>query len=214
MRLTFPIRTFSADEELVKKRRDHIVRCATKICTKQGFNRTTMREIAKACEMSGGTLYHYFGSKEDILYSIINSATWLQAEGLEKFVHSLDNISPSDALAQLIRQFFQWHDENQDITLFTYQETKNLPQNARQDIFDSECQIVSLFEKLLRRGIESGEFTINQPKLIAHSIVCTGHSWALRRWFLRKYFTFEMFVNEQTSAFLKAIRRDDCGTDF
>jgi len=34
-----------------------------------------MRELAKACEMSAGTLYHYFGSKEEILYSIINSAT-------------------------------------------------------------------------------------------------------------------------------------------
>jgi len=29
-----------------------------------------MRELAKAYEMSAGTLYHYFGSKEEILYSI------------------------------------------------------------------------------------------------------------------------------------------------
>jgi AcrR family transcriptional regulator len=50
-----------------------------KVFTKKGYDRTNMRELAKACEMSAGTLYHYFGSKEEILYSIINSATSQQA---------------------------------------------------------------------------------------------------------------------------------------
>ena len=208
MASTFSLRTFSTDEDLVKKRRNHIVQCATKAFTKQGFSQTTMREIAKACQMSSGNLYHYFGAKDEILYSIINTATSLQAECLENFTRDLDSMSPTDALVQLIRKLLQWHDENQDVTLFTYQETKNLPRNARQDIFDSECRIVSLFEKLLRSGIDSGEFTINHPKLMAHTIVTIGHTWALRRWFLRRYWTFETFVNEQTSAILKAVRRD------
>jgi AcrR family transcriptional regulator len=204
----FTIRTFSSDEALVKERRNHIVRCSTKIFTKKGYDRTNMRELAKACEMSAGTLYHYFGSKEELLYSIINSATSQQAGSMEDWANELATVSPTIALVGLMRKFYEWHDNNQDITLFAYQETKNLPGNARQSIFDSEARILTVFEKLLTRGIEEGEFNIGDPKLIAHDIVVLGHAWALRRWYLRKHWTFKAYVKEQTDAMLRTITLD------
>lgn len=167
-----------------------------------------MRELAKACEMSAGALYHYFGSKEEILYSIINSATSQQAGSMEDWANELATASPTIALVELMRKFYEWHDDNQDITLFAYQETKNLPDNARQIIFDSEARILAVFEKLLTRGIEEGEFNTNDPKLIAHDIVVLGHAWALRRWHLRKRWTFETYVKEQADAMLRAITAD------
>ncbi len=204
----FTIRTFSSDEALVKERRNHIVRRSAKVFTQKGYDRTNMRELAKACEMSAGTLYHYFGSKEEILYSIINSATSQQAAYMEDCANDLATISPTIALIELIRKLYQWHDDNQDTTLFAYQETKNLPNNARQSIFDSEVRILTVFEKLLGRGIEAGEFNIDGPKLIAHDIVVLGHVWALRRWYLRKHWTFKTYVKEQTDAMLKVVTID------
>jgi len=204
----FTIRTFSGDEALVKERRSHIVRCSAKVFTKKGYDRTNMRELAKACEMSAGALYHYFGSKEEILYSIINSATSQQAGLMEDWVNELATESPTIALAELMRMFYEWHDDNQDITLFAYQETKNLPDNARQSIFDSEARILAVFEKLLTRGIEESEFNVDDPKLIAHNIVVLGHAWALRRWHLRKHWTFKTYVKEQTDAILRVVKVD------
>lgn len=67
---------------------------------------------------------------------------------------------------------------------------------------------VYFFEEVLKRGVELGEFSISDPKLMAHNIVVMGHSWALRRWYLRKYWTFETFVREQADAILRTIRRD------
>jgi AcrR family transcriptional regulator len=168
-----------------------------------------MRELAKACVMSAGALYHYFGSKEEILYSIINSATSQQAGSIENYANKLASVSPTIALVELMRKFLEWHNDNQDITLFAYQETKNLPGNAQQSIFDSEGRILTVFEELLTRGIEEGEFSIADPKLIAHDIVVLGHAWALRRWHLRKYWTFETYVKEQTDAILRAITVDN-----
>ncbi|MEA1872763.1 MAG: hypothetical protein U9M91_05215, partial [Chloroflexota bacterium] len=115
---------------------------------------------------------------------------------------------PTIALVELMRKFYEWHDDNQDITLFAYQETKNLPDNARQSIFDSEARILTVFEKLLTRGIEGGVFNIDDPKLIAHDIVVLGHAWALRRWHLRKHWTFKIYVKKHTDAMLRAITAD------
>lgn len=204
----FAIRTFSRDKDLVKKRRSHITRCAIRAFTKKGYGRTNMREIAEACEMSFGTLYHYFGSKEEILYSIINSATSQQVGYIEDCANDLATISPTIALVELMREFYEWHNDNQDTTLFAYQETKNLPGNARQSIFDSEARILTVFEKLLTRGIEAGEFSSDDLKLIAHDIVVLGHAWAFRRWYLKKYWTFEAYVKKQTDAILKAVTID------
>jgi AcrR family transcriptional regulator len=205
----FTIRTFSNDEALVKERRNHIVRCSTKVFTKKGYDRTNMRELAEACDMSAGALYHYFGSKEEILYSIISSATSQQAGVMEDHANELATVSPTIALVELVRKFYQWHDDNQDVTLFTYQETKNLPSNARQDIFDSEARILTVFEKLLTRGVEEGEFSVDDPKLIAHDIVVLGHAWALRRWYLRRHWSFQTYAKERTDAILRAIRVDN-----
>ena len=122
--------------------------------------------------------------------------------------NELATASPIIALVELMRKFYEWHDDNQDITLFAYQETKNLPDNARQIIFDSEARILTVFERLLTKGMEGGEFNLDDPKLIAHDIVVLGHAWALRRWHLRKHWTFKTYVKKQTNAMLRAITID------
>lgn len=155
--------------------------------------------------MSAGALYHYFGSKEEILYSIINSATSEQAGFLEDCANQLVGVSPTIALVEVMKKFYEWHDDNQDVTLFAYQETKNLPGNAQQSIFESEARILSVFEKLLARGVEQGEFDIDDPRLIAHDIVVLGHAWALRRWHLKKHWNFKGYLKEQIDAMLRIV---------
>jgi AcrR family transcriptional regulator len=167
-----------------------------------------MRELAKACDMSAGALYHYFGSKEEILYSIITNATSEQAGAMEDHADELTRAKATIALAELMKTLYEWHEVNQDTTVFIYQETKNLPANAQRDIFNSEARILTVFEKLLRRGIEEGEFDMHDPGLIAHNIEVLGHAWALRRWHLRKRWTFQAYLKEQTGAVLRAIVTD------
>ena len=191
---------------MVKERQEHIIRRSTKAFVKKGFSQTNMREICKACEMSAGSVYHYFGSKEEILYAVISSAGSKQAEYLESFASTLDKKEPGRALASLMRKLFEWHNDNQDVTLFTYQETRNLPRDAREQIFESECRIHSVIEGFLIEGAESGEFRVEEPKLVAHDIMMLAHAWAIRRWLLRKYFDFETYLKVHTDMMLKSLQ--------
>ena len=199
------IRTFSRDQILINERRLQIVQGATKLFVKQGFDRTNIREVAQACNLSRGSLYHYIGSKRDILSMIIGYATLEQAECIENVFNMLQDANPTQALLKLIETLYKWHDTHQDICIFVYQETRNLPQKDRQRIFDAEGRMVSAFEKLLRKGIDSGAFRISNPKLVAHNIVFLAHGWALRRWFLRKHVTVEEYVKNQIEYILKGI---------
>ncbi len=54
-----------------RERRDSIIDAAEKIFFAKGFAATTMDEIAEAVELSKGTLYLYFKTKEDIYIAIV-----------------------------------------------------------------------------------------------------------------------------------------------
>ncbi|MFC1694275.1 TetR/AcrR family transcriptional regulator, partial [Candidatus Latescibacterota bacterium] len=52
--------------------RQEIMDAATRIFAKKGFLHATLEDIAREAEFSKGTIYLYFASKEDLLYSILN----------------------------------------------------------------------------------------------------------------------------------------------
>ena len=205
---TLHFRTFSENEELVQKRRLEVARSASKVFTKKGYHQTNMRELAKACNLSTGILYHYFGSKEDILWMILSQATASQAELIETVCDSFAEMAPKEALRRFIKTLYEWHDTHQNISLFTYQETRNLPPTARQQIFESEGRILLACEKILNRGVSADEFKIENVKLMAHNIVLLGHAWAVRRWYLKKIITFDNYLAQETECILRAISVD------
>lgn len=51
-------------------RREQILKAAEKIFAEKGFHETTISDIAKGAGLSEPTLYEYFPSKEDILFTI------------------------------------------------------------------------------------------------------------------------------------------------
>ena len=57
--------------------REHILGAALKLFRKRGFERTTMRDIARAAELSLGAAYHYFPSKEALVQAYYE---WMQRE--------------------------------------------------------------------------------------------------------------------------------------
>ena len=89
---------------------------------------------------------------------------------------------------------------------------------SRQDgarVLDSERDIQSFFEQILREGIETGEFHISNPALVACNILIHAQTWVLRQPFLRSCFTvtLEQYTEEQVRVLLEAIStgnsRDD-----
>lgn len=202
------IRTYSENPELVARRRQHIARCAAHVFVKNGYERANVHEIAAACSMSVGTLYHYIGSKTDILHLVIEHALARKLEAIEAISANSTGVSPTEALKQALELICRRIDENQDITVFIYQETKNLESSSRQSCLDMEMRCVAAIEALLTRGRTAGEFSIRDVTAMAHNIMVTAEMWAFRRWSLRKRYTLEEYIREQTELILRAIGVD------
>src|SRR3954468_17351663 len=56
---------------------------ATRLFARQGYDRTSVQEIVEAAGVTKGALYHYFGSKDDLLHEIYGRVLRLQMERLE-----------------------------------------------------------------------------------------------------------------------------------
>ena len=56
--------------ERYDRRRQETVHRAAKVFAKQGYDQTTMQELASTMGLATGALYHYFGAKEQLLRAI------------------------------------------------------------------------------------------------------------------------------------------------
>ena len=68
-------------------KRNVILRKAAALIARKGFDVATMMDVAQACGTSKSHLYHYFPSKEDLLYAIVHDHITRQAADLIRIVH-------------------------------------------------------------------------------------------------------------------------------
>ncbi len=202
------IRTYSGDEALIEQRRSHIVEHSIRTFVKKGYARTSVNDILKACDMARGTMYHYVGSKDDIVYLIIQYGTSRLKNLIDSLSHEVENLHASDAVRKAIQQYYQHCDEMQDIIMFATREMVYLSEKDRQEFLGGFMKGISFFEGLLERGIKDGEFKIDHPRALAHDIVARANTWATNRWFLRRNITLEEYVKDHTGLLLRAISVD------
>jgi TetR/AcrR family transcriptional repressor of nem operon len=53
--------------------KEEIVRNAIELFRKQGYNGTSMNDLAQACGLQKGSFYHYFSSKEALMREVLNT---------------------------------------------------------------------------------------------------------------------------------------------
>jgi AcrR family transcriptional regulator len=88
-------------QERYDRRRQEIVATAASVFAGQGYDQTTMQELARQLGLATGALYHYFGSKEQLLMAICDQMTEpILARAREV---SLGDDPPADRLRTLVR---------------------------------------------------------------------------------------------------------------
>lgn len=95
-------------EELREASKEKILEAALNLFGTNGYEATSIMDIAKKAGVSKGLMYHYFGSKEHLLKEMINSLNKQEEEVMES-VYSSD---PEEFLQNLLEMFFREMREN------------------------------------------------------------------------------------------------------
>ena len=196
---TKDIPTQIKNPELVERRRRQIADSAVQLFIRQGFHKTTTRQISRAAGFSIGSLYEYVASKEDILYLVCDS---IHTE-VERLVTEVMSRAGGgvEALTEVIREYFLVCDRMSDFILLIYQETRSLPTQWQKRVLENELRITGLFIEVLARIAATGDLPgldDEAIELAAHNISVLGHMWTFRRWFFGRHYTVEDYIDKQT----------------
>lgn len=138
-------RTQSPDYD---KRREGIVQQAAKLFAKYGFLGASVSELAKSCKTSKSLVYHYFPSKEDVLYGVmiahLDDLVEISAE-----VMAVPMLTPIARLQRLTHDFMQAYVDAAPSHKVLLNELDNLPKDKRDEIIKRQREIVSAVESLV-----------------------------------------------------------------
>ena len=144
-------RTQAADYE---QRREAIVNEAAKLYATHGFLGASLADLALACNTSKSLIYHYYGSKEDILFDIMASHIDALKKAAEKARAGPG--SAADRLRAVAHAFMGLYVGAAARHKVLLNELENLPTSRQAEIVAGQRRIVQIVERL---------FTEIEPKL-------------------------------------------------
>lgn len=169
---------------------ERIISAALQISLKSGFDRMTLRDLSTVAEVSMGSIYSCIRNKEDIALMIADVVR-LSSDLTEH------HASQAETCWQQLQQSIRFHLYASTVLqpwyLFLYLETRCLPEQQQQESKKIEIDAINGFEKLIKVGIERGEFDQVNAKAVANMIVTLLEDWYLKPW------KTKVFSNDQTS---------------
>lgn len=193
------------DASLVAGRRRAIVRATTKLMLRQGYHETTVREIARAADLTMGSLYLYISRKEDVLYLISQTIMDELYGSLKKLEHKPTAL---ETLQSATERFFKAvHRMRGEIRLL-YRESASMMPEHLEDTKRRELEGRAVFASIIREGIGRGEFRSVDPEIVAHNIIVLGHMWSLKAWALRDKCDLAKYYHTQLEMIVGCIQVD------
>src|SRR3972149_8526147 len=90
----------------VEQRKREIIDAPRRCFLQNGFHQTTTDEICHEAAITPGGLYHYFGSKEEIISAVIEDAAHTTVQNLRSTAEASGDVR--SAVQALASQFFEW----------------------------------------------------------------------------------------------------------
>jgi AcrR family transcriptional regulator len=128
--------------------RQEILRTAARLFQQQGYDATSMNDVAAALKLSKGGLYHHFQSKDEILFHIMSHAMEITEERVISVARPIED--PEERLRTLIRLHIGvvLSEEDREITVMLH-ENHPLPPALRRKINGRKKDYVHFVENLI-----------------------------------------------------------------
>jgi AcrR family transcriptional regulator len=186
-------------------RREEILNIACRLFSQKGYHGTTIRDISEACGILSGSLYAHINSKEDLLYEITE-------RGARAFLESLRPIaegegSATDKLRQAMRAHVRVIERNLEAATVFFHEWKALSEERHGAIHKMRDEYEALWARILREGMESGEFRITDEKF-ARLLILSAGNWVYQWYRPEGGLTADEIANRFVDMMLKGFQRD------
>jgi TetR/AcrR family fatty acid metabolism transcriptional regulator len=147
-----------------RDKRRQILRAAITVFARSGYHTSRVSDVAKEAGVAYGLVYHYFGSKEDLLEAIFRRTWSRMLEAVQEV--ELGDAPAREQLTAVARIVLGAWPLDPDLVRVLVREVARSPQLGRE--VDEIAHAFQALERIVARGQERGELRTDvEPRLAA-----------------------------------------------
>ncbi len=127
---------------------DNILDSAAALFAREGYPGTKMQDIAAACGATKSMLYHYYPTKDDLLFAMLRDHLTQLVAVLQAALEARG--SPDDRMAALVAAYTQKSAESRRRHMVAMADVKYLPPKLQEPLVDLQRGVVDAAATLLR----------------------------------------------------------------
>ena len=154
-----------------KNRKLQIIEAAAIVFKEKGYDRATLQDIATRVGITKATLYHHYKNKHELHFTIIDA---LMVKGITELSKIVEMTIPSNQKIHLaFREHFSSYESSfPNYGVLLHENTDSLPRELEQKAKKAFKIYMSLWEKLIKEGIETGSFDNKlDPKITVQAAI-------------------------------------------
>ena len=153
---------------------ERVEQAALRLFALRGFEGTGIRSIADEAGITLGSLYHYIGTKEDLLDRLMQKSMRGLLDPGREIVEATDN--PRERIVKLVELHVRRHAEDNLLSIVGDAEIRSLTPARRRKAVALRDAYEALWEETISDGSRRGDFHVPDVKLATFALLemCSG----------------------------------------
>ena len=143
-------------------KRAHILAGAARLFAEQGYARSSMSMLAKSCGISKANIYHYYDSKDALLFDMLN--TYLRQLRDTVCLSFPDAKAPEDRLRHMIGAVIELYEGADNVHKILINALDSLPSEEQKILRDYQREMIESVSATLRE-VSPAAYAGNDEKL-------------------------------------------------
>lgn len=157
-------------KQQAQERRDQLVDTALTLFAEKGFENTTIKDLAEAAGVAQGLIYHYFESKEELLFAAVDRHGFLPE--MRQILSASYERPADEVLPEIAGAFYALLEEKKDLVRVFFRESQINPEVGKR-LAGIIREGVELLRRYLAARIAVGELRPHDPEVAARSLLYT-----------------------------------------
>jgi AcrR family transcriptional regulator len=141
--------------------KERLLRVATRLFARHGFEGTSVQDIVDAAGVTKGAMYHYYGSKDDLLFEVYHQLLTMQMSHLTDIVKGSG--TPEERLRDAAIDVVESSLANLDELIVFFRSLHMLPDDRQTQVRAERRAYHDVFRGLVEEGMAAGTFRTEVP---------------------------------------------------
>ncbi len=149
--------------------KEAILESAAQVIRQKGFHGASMADIAEAVQLQKASLYHHFGSKQEILLELLDRALEMLTRRMAQ-VLALD-VPAEEKLRLAMRAYLHALSEQGDLVSVLLLEHRSLDPEFHARHIPNRDRFEKMWRDLIRQGVKDGSFHCDDIPLTVRGLM-------------------------------------------